>query len=103
MDMGGKKLFVKSIHCSVYCGGLDQDVIAVGIVFQHSYNTPHLSFNSFQPVDKLFPVFLRTYWWVDLVQQQDVVSVTVNSSFDSFMAKYASCLLKHTPYGYVFV
>ena len=51
--MVGKKLFIKGVHCGIYSGGLDQDVIAVGIVLQHSYNAPDLAFNTLQTVDQL--------------------------------------------------
>lgn len=58
--MVGKKLFIKGVHCCIYSGGLDQDVIAVGIVLQHSYNAPDLAFNTLQAVDQFLSLRFGT-------------------------------------------
>ena len=51
-DVIGKQFFVKRIHSCIHSSRLDQDIITVGIILQHTDDTPDLSFNTLQPVDR---------------------------------------------------
>ena len=53
-DMIREKFFIEGVNSGINSGRLDKDVVAVSIVFQHSYDSPYLSLNTFQTVDK-FP------------------------------------------------
>ena len=44
----------KVAHVRNYLCRLDQNVITIGIVFHHSYNSPDLAFNTLQAIDQLF-------------------------------------------------
>ena len=59
-DMVRKKLFVKGIHSRIDSCGLDQDVVTISVIFQHSYNSPNLPLDTLQAVDELLAVGFRT-------------------------------------------
>ena len=52
VNMVGEKFPVKGIDRSVDGGRLNEDIVAVGIVFQHSYDSPNLTFDTLQTVDE---------------------------------------------------
>lgn len=54
----GKQLAVEGIDSGIDGCGLDQDVITVGIVFQHSYDSPNLAFNTLQTIDEFLAFFV---------------------------------------------
>ena len=58
--MIGKKFLIKSIDSCIYGGRLDQDIIAIGIILQHSYDSPDLAFDSLQTVDQLLSLGIGT-------------------------------------------
>ena len=55
-----QKFLIKRIDSGIDGSRLDQNVIAVGIVLLHSYNSPDLPFNALQAINKLLTLRLRT-------------------------------------------
>ena len=55
-----EKFFIECVDCGIYSGRLDQDVVAVSVILQHSYNAPYLAFNTLQAVHKLLAFCLGT-------------------------------------------
>lgn len=59
-DMVGEQFLIKGIYGGIYSGRLDQDVVAVSVILQHSYNAPYLTFNTLQPVHQLLALRFGT-------------------------------------------
>ena len=59
-DMVGEQFLIKGIYGGIYSGRLDQNVVAVSVILQHSYNAPYLAFNTLQAVHKLLAFCLGT-------------------------------------------
>ena len=57
--MVGKEFFVEGIDGGVDGSGLDEDVVAVGVVFEHSDDSADLAFDAFEAVDEFFAVGVR--------------------------------------------
>ena len=57
--MVGKEFFVEGIDGGVDGSGLDEDVVAVGVVLEHSDDSADLAFNAFEAVDEFFAVGVR--------------------------------------------
>ena len=55
-DMIRKKLFVKRIHSGIDSSRLDQDIVAVSVIFQHSYDSPNLPLDTLKAVDEFLTV-----------------------------------------------
>ena len=58
--MAGQQLPVKRIHCSADRCGLNQDIVAVGILFKHPLDAANLTFDSAQTVRQLLSLILGT-------------------------------------------
>ena len=54
-----KKLFIKRIDSGIDSSRLDQNVITISIILQHSYDPPNLPLNTLQPIHQLLPLRLR--------------------------------------------
>ena len=70
-DMACQQFLIECVHSRVHSCGLYQDIVAVGVVLQHTDDPADLSFHPFQAVDKFAAFFLGAHGffltaWTDI-------------------------------------